>query len=124
MEFIRIKNPLIVGEFALDPSKKVLISIVAYEFPKGIPARFYIGLIPAIGLSKQLASFDIQSKIRLVDPTNIAGYCNGWEKKRSQVKDIAAEFLDDHGVDIILDCRIPNNPLQSEHELCHYGRQT
>ncbi|MDP3785383.1 MAG: hypothetical protein Q8R12_05005 [bacterium] len=103
MKSISIKSPLIAGEFVVQPNKKVLISIVAYEYPKGIPARFCAGLIPAIDLSKQLESYGVQSKIRVIDPTSIANYCNGWEAKQSQVRDVAAGFLNDHGVNFFFD---------------------
>ncbi len=103
MDNIVIQNSLIEGDLVIQSSKKVQISIVLYEHKEGIPARFCSGLIPALALSKQLESNSIESIIRLVDPTPIANYCNGWEVKQSCFRDIVVNFLSTHGTDYFFD---------------------
>ena len=103
MESVSIKSQWIEQNFLLHPSKKVQISVVAYEHPAGMPARFCTGLLPAIALSKQIEETTTESVIRLIDPTPIANYCNGWETRKSQFRDVIARFLEDHNVDFFFD---------------------
>lgn len=97
-EKVEIECPWIEGIFSLSLDRKVQISIVAYEHALGIPARFCMGLVPAITLSKKLESMKIDTVIRLINPTQIANYCNGWETKDSQFKKVISEFLIKNGV--------------------------
>ena len=103
MDKISVKYPWVEGCFSFQPGKKVLISIVAYEHPLGMPARFCMGLVPAIALSKQLEPMSIESVIRMVDPTTIANYCNGWQVKEPQFKNVISGFLNDHHVGFFFD---------------------
>lgn len=103
MDKIVIQNPLIEGELIIEPDKKVQISIVLYEHEEGIPARFCAGLIPALALVRQLESNSVKSTIRLIDPTPIANYCNGWKMKQSCFRDIVVNFLDTFGADYFFD---------------------
>ncbi|MFA5773246.1 MAG: hypothetical protein WC908_01060 [Candidatus Paceibacterota bacterium] len=103
MENNYIKCQWIEGDFYFQLDKTVQISIVAYEHSLGIPARFCMGLVPAIALSKQLESIAVESVIRLIDPTNIANYCNGWKVKESQFKNVISEFLNNRNVNFFFD---------------------
>ncbi|MFA6325352.1 MAG: hypothetical protein WCX46_03965 [Candidatus Paceibacterota bacterium] len=103
MENIPIKNKWIEGDFYLQLNKTIQINIVAYEHLLGIPARFCVGLVPAISLSKKLKSMSIKSLIRLIDPTPIANYCNGWKMKESQFKDVISNFLNNQDVKFFFD---------------------
>ncbi|MCX6765106.1 MAG: hypothetical protein NT148_01025 [Candidatus Nealsonbacteria bacterium] len=98
-----IKSPWIVGNLSLRPGNAVQISIVAYEHSAGVPARFCAGLIPAIDVSKQLKQNAFESVVRVIDPTPIANYCNGWQPKQSQLKDLIAKFFNDNGVEFFFD---------------------
>ncbi|MCX6754228.1 MAG: hypothetical protein NTU81_00125 [Candidatus Nomurabacteria bacterium] len=103
MENITINCQWIDGDFYPKMNKTIQISIVAYEHSSGIPARFCTGLIPAIELSKKLKSIGFKSLIRLINPTPIANYCNGWQTKESQFKNIISEFLNKHSIDFFFD---------------------
>ncbi|MDO8664025.1 MAG: hypothetical protein Q7K44_00515 [Candidatus Liptonbacteria bacterium] len=103
MNDIIISSGLIKEPLSLRPNSMVQISIVAYEHQAGIPARFCAGLLPAIKLAKKLDSHGIQSVIRLLDPSPIANYCNGWEIKQPRFRDIIAEFLQNSGVGFFFD---------------------
>ena len=85
------------------PRNVIQISIVAYEYPVGMPARFCAGLIPAIKLSRQLRLKGFESIVRIIDPTPIAYYCNGWQTKQSQFRDVITEFLDDSNINFFFD---------------------
>lgn len=104
MNNIIIKSPWIVGKLSLRPGSVVQISIVAYEHSAGLPARFCAGLIPAIYLSRQIKLNGLASIIRVIDPTPIANYCNGWQKiEQSQFRDVATRFLEQNSVDFFFD---------------------
>jgi len=81
----------------------VQISTVAYEHSEGIPARFCAGLIPAVDLAKKLKSEGIESIVRIIDPTSIACYCNGWQRKQSRSQDVIAEFLRNNDINFFFD---------------------
>lgn len=98
-----INSQWIEGAFFPDMGKKIQISVVAYEHSLGIPARFCMGLIPAIDLFKQLKSMGLKSSLRLIDPTPIANYCNGWLVKETQFKNVISKFLNKHNVDFFFD---------------------
>ncbi len=103
MREIIINSPLIKESLSLRRDSMVQISIVAYEHRAGLPARFCAGLIPAIDLTRLLASSAIKSVIRLVDPTPIANYCNKWVIERPQFRDVVAQFLQNSKVDFFFD---------------------
>jgi len=103
MENVLIKCKWIEDDFYLKTDKMIQISIVAYEHSLGIPARFCIGMVPAIDLSKQLKSMGMKSVIRLIDPTSIANYCNGWTMKESKIKNVISDFLNFSDVDFFFD---------------------
>ncbi len=100
---VSIKCSFIDETLQLQSNKKVQISIVIYEHASGMPARFCAGLIPAIALSRQLEINAITSVIRLIDPTPIANYCNGWKGGKSQFRDVVTKFLNEHNVDFFFD---------------------
>jgi hypothetical protein len=103
MDPVYIKSPWIEGEFLLDRNKRVQISIVAYEHPTGMPARFCAGLIPAIVLAKQAEGSSEKSIIRIIDPSPIANYCNGWVGTTSAFQSVIARFLGNYGVNYFFD---------------------
>lgn len=103
MNNIIIKSPWIIGNLSLRPGNIIQISIVAYEHPAGMPARFCAGLIPAIELSRQLKLNTFKSIVRVMDPTPIANYCNGWQTKQPQFQDATAKFFDSNGVTFFFD---------------------
>lgn len=103
MESVLIKSKWIEEDFLLRPSKKVQISIVAYEHLAGMPARFCTGLLPAIALSREIETISSTPVIRLIDPTPISNYCNGWETRKSQFRDVITRFLQDHNIDFFFD---------------------
>jgi hypothetical protein len=108
MNKINISSTLIRGEpLSVDSDRAVQISIVSYEHQKGMSARFCAGLLPAIDLSRILKSVAITSTIRLVDPTTIANYCNGWTIERSEFRDVISQFLYNNGVDFFFDASEP-----------------
>jgi len=98
-----IESSWVKDVFSFQPGKIVQISVVAYGHSAGIPARFYMGLIPAIELSRKLKLNDSKSVVRVVDPTPIANYCNGWETKQPYFRDIITNFLESNGVDFFFD---------------------
>ncbi len=100
---IIINSPWIKGELAFQTRKAVQISVVAYEHAEGIPARFCSGLISAVDLSRMLKSEGIESILRIIDPTSIAYYCNGWEQKELQFRKIIANFLKESNVKFFFD---------------------
>lgn len=103
MNNIIVKSPWIIGNLSLRPGNIVQVSIVVYEHPAGIPARFCIGLVPAIELSKQLKLNAFKSIVRVMDPTPIANYCNGWQVKEPQFRDVITEFFESNGIDFFFD---------------------
>ncbi len=94
MNYTSIKCPWIVGDFSFQHDKNVQISVVTYEYTLGIPARFCAGLIPPIALSQQLKLLGTESVIRLIDPTSIANYCNGWDIKETRFKTVVCDFFE------------------------------
>jgi len=100
---IIISSGLIKEPISLKPDSVVQISVVAYEHQAGIPARFCAGLLPAIDLARKLDSYGIKSALRLLDPSPIANYCNGWEIKQPRFREIIAEFLQKSGVVFFFD---------------------
>lgn len=103
MNNVIIRSPWITKKLSLRPGKSVQISIVTYEHAAGIPARFCAGLIPAAGVSKQLLSLGFESVVRVIDPTSIANYCNGWQENQSQFRDVITKFLWDSNVAFFFD---------------------
>lgn len=98
-----IRSPWIIGNLSLQPGKAVQISIVAYEHSAGMPARFCAGLIPAVEVSRQLEKNAFESVVRVIDPTPIANYCNGWQAKQSQFRDVVADFFNRNSVAFFFD---------------------
>lgn len=92
MNNVVIKSPWVIGNLSIRPKCVVQISIVAYEHEKGLPARFCAGLIPAAEVSKQLQAIGFESVVRVIDPTPIASYCNGWQKS-TQFRNVIASFF-------------------------------
>ncbi len=86
-----------------EDSKDVQVSIVAYEHPAGMPARFCAGLIPVVALSKELALNSVKSTVRLIDPSPIANYCNGWKIGQPRFRDVISKFLADHEINFFFD---------------------
>ncbi len=119
MSEIVINSTLIKESFSLRSDSAVQVSIVAYEHQAGMPARFCTGLLPAIELERQLKSHAIKSTIRLVDPTPIANYCNGWKTKQSQFRDVITQFLQNAGVNFFFDEaeQVGNDTLEILREL-------
>lgn len=87
----------------LERDKDVQISIVVLDHCAGMPARFCAGLIPAIALSGQLALYGMKSTVRLIDPSPIANYCNGWKIAKPQFRDVTSVFLTERGVSFFFD---------------------
>lgn len=100
---VSIKCSFISETLQLMSNKKAQISIVIYEHVLGMPARFCAGLIPSIVLSRQLEINSITSVIRLIDPTSIANYCNGWKSGKSQFRDVVTKFLNEFNVNFFFD---------------------
>lgn len=103
MNEVSVKCPWIEEEVVLSSNKKVQISLVAYEHRDGIPARFCAGLVPAVALSKHLATSGVASIVRLIDPTPIANYCNGWQEKETRFRDVISDFMGGHSIDFFFD---------------------
>ncbi len=89
----QITEPLIREGIEFTLGRPVQISVVGYEHPAGIPARFLAGFIPAVALSNQLSRENIDSMIRIVDPTAVANHCNGWQSGSSRFHQIISDFL-------------------------------
>ncbi|MBP6944422.1 hypothetical protein KBD61_03245 [Patescibacteria group bacterium] len=79
---------------------KVIVSVVAYTHPEGIPARFCVGLISAVQFSREIPSSSVE--IRIIDPSPIANYCNGW-KRNDAFQDIVVDFLTKQRVEFFFD---------------------
>lgn len=104
----------IIESFILDSveiplNQTVEISVVAYEHPAGIPARFLTGFIPAITLAKHFESRGVKSVIRVIDPTSIANYCNGWRGSQARFQEIISNFFCDRKIDFFFDEAEPVN---------------
>ena len=114
MNNIVIKSPWVMGNISIKPGNVVQISIVAYEHSAGMPARFCAGLIPAVEVAKQLKKINFESIIRVIDPTPIANYCNGWEPKQSQFRDVIVNFLNSNEIAFFFDEaeKIDNSALE------------
>lgn len=114
-----IKCLFVRDEFTLQSTKKVQISIVAMEYPSGIPARFCVGLVPAVALSKQLASIGIASITRVIDPTPIASWCNGWKLEKSMFRGVISDFMRDHTTDFFFDEseQVSDNTVELLHQI-------
>ncbi len=76
----------------------VIVNTVAYEHSKGIPARFCAGLIPLIRLVRILELEGLRPIVRIIDPSPIARYCNGWKATESKMNSIATDFLCQNGI--------------------------
>lgn len=99
-----IKSAWIEGKLSLTPGNVVQISIVAYEHADGLPARFCAGLIPAAEVSKQLQALGFESVVRVIDPTPIASYCNGWsDKMEPRFRNVIDAFFKSRGVALFFD---------------------
>ncbi len=100
---ISINCPWLENDLYCEKDKEVCISVVAYEHFVAMPARLCAGLIPAITLSRQLAMKGVKSTIRVIDPSPIANYCNGWQTIESQFKGAISKFLTDNKVNFFFD---------------------
>lgn len=101
---LTIQCPWLHGDiFTCDQDKDVQISVVAYQYPIGMPARFCAGLIPAVVLAKQLALHNVAATIRIIDPSSIANYCNGWATGNLEFHDVLKDFLREHEVSFFFD---------------------
>ena len=94
-----LHSPLIEGDF-LYREENVTISVVAYQHPQGIPARFCAGLIAAIQLYKAIPQG--KAELRIIDPSPIATYCNNWEEGR-EAHSILHQFCRAHGIEPFFD---------------------
>ncbi len=103
MNNVIIKSPWVVGNLSLRRGSIVQISIVAYEHWLGIPARFCAGLIPAVEISRQLRHENFQSVVRVIDPTPIADYCNGWQPRQLFFRAVIEDFFNNLGVVFFFD---------------------
>lgn len=103
MNDVLIKCSWIQGDMILQSKKMAQISLVAYEHYDGMPARFWAGLIPAVALYRQLSEIGISSIVRIVDPTPIAYYCNGWSKRESMLSNVISDFMRGQHVDFFFD---------------------
>ncbi|MBU6323197.1 MAG: hypothetical protein KGI41_04205 [Patescibacteria group bacterium] len=90
-EFV-FTNELIAGSVTLRGDAKAVISTVAYEHPDGMPARFAAGLIPAFVLARQLRERGIFTIVRIIDPTRVANYCNGWQMGSDKLDQVVGEL--------------------------------
>ena len=100
---ISINCPWLEDVCICEEGRDVQISVVGYQHPDGIPARFCTGLIPAIELARQLAHHATKSTVRLIDPSPIANYCNGWRVDRPQFRDVFSKFLTEQRIDFFFD---------------------
>jgi hypothetical protein len=102
---VLVESRWIKEVLSFEPGNTIQISIVTYGHPMGIPARFCAGLVPAIDLVKQLESRGLGSIIRVMDPTPIANYCNGWQANQSQshFREVVSDFLDRNGSQFFFD---------------------
>lgn len=104
MKIIEIASPLIRGDpLSAESDRIAQISVVSYEHQLGIPARFCAGLLPAIELYRKFELHAIKSVIRLVDPTPIVDYCNGWVISNSIFRDVISQFLQNNEIRFFFD---------------------
>ncbi len=103
MDSISVEPSWWEGNLSFDPRKEVIISVVAYEHVLGMPARICAGLIPAIDLVRQLKKQSVPSRVRLIDPSSIANYCNGWNIKNDSAHEVLGGFLQDHDINFFFD---------------------
>jgi hypothetical protein len=103
---VAIKSDLIRESFYFESGSAVQISIVAYGYPTGMPARFCAGLVPAADLASQLKLNGFKPIIRVVDPSPIANYCNGWPDNgqlQSSFQKTVSDFFSNVGVKFFFD---------------------
>ncbi len=92
---------------------RIQLNVVVYGSPKGIPARFFAGIIPAILLAKKFIAQEKDVCIRVFNPITIASFCNGWQngedKERQNKKAItlAEKFLEKQGIPFFFDPSLP-----------------
>lgn len=104
MRIIEIASPLVRGgPLSVESDRAVQISVVSYEHQLGMPARFCAGLLPAIELYRKFESHAIRSVIRLVDPTPIVHYCNGWVISNPIFRDVISQFLQNNEIRFFFD---------------------
>ncbi len=103
MNNVKIGSPWVNGNLSLRPKHAVQISIVAYELPSGLPARFCAGLIPVADVVRQLRGLGFKSTVRVIDPTPIASYCNGWPPWQSRFRKVISEFFGSRGITCFFD---------------------
>ncbi|MFA6050372.1 MAG: hypothetical protein WC761_04215 [Candidatus Paceibacterota bacterium] len=84
-------------------SNDVLISLVVYEHPNGLPARFCAGLLPAVSLYRKFEASGVRVKVRVIDPSPIASFCNGWNNGQSQCLREVKKFLSLHSINYFID---------------------
>lgn len=103
---VAIKSDLVRESLCFEPGNAVQISIVAYGYPTGMPARFCAGLAPAADLANQLKLNGFKPIIRVVDPSPIANYCNSWPDNRqlqSSFRKAVSDFFSNAGIKFFFD---------------------
>lgn len=98
-----IRSPWVIGNLSLRPGNVIHISIVVYEHLVGLPARFCAGLVPAVDVSRQLKQNGFKSVVRVIDPTPIADYCNGWQLRQTQFRDVVTDFFNRNSIAFFFD---------------------
>lgn len=105
---IGVTSDLIKGAVTIPADATTLvISVVAYQHPVGVPARFLAGMVPAIDLARKAAAQGVSATIRVIDPSPIAEHCNGWRVEKPIVWDLIKDFLTQHGVEFSFDRAAP-----------------
>lgn len=81
-----------------DASKVHILSVVCYAYPSHVPARLCAGLVPAVALARALQSHGIRAHIRIIDPSPIASYCNGWDTDQRCAQEAVLTFCTHNAV--------------------------
>lgn len=127
------------GSIFVDETKQVVVSVVAYEHARGIPARFFAGIYPAFELARKILDAGGKACVRIVNPLSIACYCNGWSHTNERLTQILARLnccniqfeqhlsqeVDGQMIDVLstLACRLEGE-LGKDHRLLQSIRQS
>lgn len=81
----------------------IQINVAVYGSPFGVPARFFVGLIPAVLIARKFSDLKKKVVIRAFDPVRITAYCNGWQDDAVFVQNenavhLAENFFREHNV--------------------------
>lgn len=100
---VNIDTPFLTSPVMVPVGKELVISIVAYETPDGLPARFLAGVMPAIDVAQKATESGISTVVRVIDPAPIASHFNGWDAYPTSHHELLSSFFGQCGVKFYID---------------------